>query len=245
MFIDARGIANAEIEADLCIVGAGAAGITLAIALADSNLRICLLESGGLAFRWGTQALYQGRNTGLPYFALDVCQIRYFGGNTNGWGAWCRPLDPIDFQPRPGLALSGWPLAPGELQPHYRRAIELCELPNDNFDARSWCDRCGEDKARLLPFDPTKLVPSVYQFSPPTRFGRVYRDKVRNSASIRCFVNANVLKFDTTYDATMVTGALVGTLAGNRFRVSAPLFVLAAGGIENARLLLLSNDASP
>lgn len=243
MFIDARGVAsNTEISADLCIIGAGAAGITLAQSLAESGARICLLESGDLAFRWDTQSLYQGKNVGLPYFDLDVCQVRYFGGNTNGWGGWCRPLDPIDVEPRPWMDMSGWPLSSAELARYYPRAYELCQLPTTDFDARSWCKRLDTDRARLLPFDPAKLVPSVYQFSPPTRFGRVYREAVGKAETVSCFVNANVLKLKTTCDARSVTHAEVGTLAGNRFRVTARLFVLAAGGIENTRLLLLSND---
>jgi choline dehydrogenase-like flavoprotein len=245
MFIDARGIAsNTEIAADLCIIGAGAAGITLAQSLADSGSTVCLLESGDLAFRWDTQSLYSGKTVGLPYFDLDVCQLRYFGGNTNGWGGWCRPLDPIDLQPRPWMALGGWPFSSAELAPYYPRAYALCELPTADFDAPAWCARLGSDRARLLPFDPAKLIPSVYQFSPPTRFGRAYREAIGTAGAVRCFVNANVLKLKTSCDARRVTHAEVGTLAGNRFRVAARLFVLAAGGIENARLLLLSNDVT-
>src|SRR5579872_599861 len=108
MFIDARGIpSGTEVTADLCIIGGGAAGITIARACAGSGMRICLLESGDLRFRWETQALYRGTNVGLPYFDLDVCQARYFGGNTNAWGGWCRPLDEIDVAPRPWVELSG------------------------------------------------------------------------------------------------------------------------------------------
>src|SRR6185437_10052418 len=113
-----------------------------------------------LDFRWETQSLYRGRNVGLPYFDLDVCQLRYFGGNTNGWGGWCRPLDPIDLEPRPWLGLDGWPIPGAELAPYYRRAYALCELPSDDFDAPAWRGRLGGRRARLLPFDPEKLVPS-------------------------------------------------------------------------------------
>jgi choline dehydrogenase-like flavoprotein len=243
MFIDARGVASkTEIAADLCIVGAGAAGISIARALSGSGMSICLLESGDLDFSWDTQSLYSGRTVGLPYFDLDVCQLRYFGGNTNGWGGWCRPLDPIDLEPRPWAGLAGWPIPSGELAAYYRHAYALCELPSDDFDARSWCERLKHRRARLLPFDPEKLIPSVYQFSPPTRFGRTYREAIGQAQSVRCFTNANVVKLTTSCDAGRVTHVEVATLAGNGFRVAARLVVLAAGGIENTRLLLLSND---
>jgi choline dehydrogenase-like flavoprotein len=245
MFIDARGIApNCEISAELCIIGAGAAGITLARALAGTDIRVVMLESGDLSFGWEAQSLYSGKNVGLPYFDLDLCQIRYFGGNTNGWGGWCRPLDPIDMESRPWLELGAWPFRPEALASFYSKAFEACQLPTSDFDAESWCRRIGHARATLVPFDPVKLVPSLYQFSPPTRFGEVYRGSVAKAANVTCVVNANALAIKTDRDARRVTHIEAGTLGGNRFRVSARCFVLAAGGIENARLLLLSNDVT-
>jgi choline dehydrogenase-like flavoprotein len=245
MFTDARGIAgDAELSAELCIIGAGAAGITIARALAGTAVRVCLLESGDLRFRWDTQALYRGANVGLPYFDLDVCQARYFGGNTNAWGGWCRWLDAIDMAPRPWIDASGWPIGPDALQPYAAPAIALCELPSCDFDARSWSARLDHKRARLLPFDPAKLQPAVYQFSPPTRFGRVYRAAIGAARNVNCLLNATALKLCAGADGRALAHVDAGTLAGNRFRVSARLFVLAAGGIENARLLLLSNDGA-
>ena len=102
MFIDARRLSSgAVVEADIAIIGAGAAGISLALDMTGKGLSICVLESGGLEFAWPSQSLYTGSNVGLPYYALDFCQLRYLGGSTNAWGGWCRPLDPIDFESRP------------------------------------------------------------------------------------------------------------------------------------------------
>ncbi len=116
MLIDARGIPTGTVvEADVAIVGAGAAGISLALELTDRGLAVCLLESGGTEPDWETQSLYSGRSVGLPHCALDVCQLRYLGGNTNAWGGWCRPLDAIDFEARPWVAASGWPFPIAEL----------------------------------------------------------------------------------------------------------------------------------
>jgi choline dehydrogenase-like flavoprotein len=243
MFIDARGIATGTlIDTDVCIVGAGAAGITIAREFSGSGVAVCLVESGDLQFHWSTQSLYEGRNLGLPYFGLNVCQLRYFGGNTNAWGGWCRPLDPIDFEHRPWVKHSGWPFGAGELEPYYRVAHQRCQVESPDYDPQAWMARLADPRARLLPFDPTRLEPTVYHFSPPTRFGQVYRDVIGRSENIRCLLNANVLKIRTTGDARSVTHIDVGTLCGNRLRVAAKLFVLAAGGIENTRLLLLSND---
>jgi choline dehydrogenase-like flavoprotein len=243
MFIDARRVmTGALIEADICIVGAGAAGITLAQEFAGSPVTVCLLESGDLDFNWQTQSLYTGANVGLRYFDLDVCQIRYFGGNTNAWGGWCRPFDAIDFSHRSWVPNSGWPFPAAELRHYYREAHALCQIAGDDYDPGRAAAEIGHARARLLPFDPRKLETSVYRFSAPTRFGQVYREAVRKAANIRCYLNANVLKIRTTDDARTATELSVGTLSGTRFSVTAKHFVLAAGGIENTRLLLLSND---
>jgi choline dehydrogenase-like flavoprotein len=242
MFIDARSVMSAQIEADICIVGAGAAGITLAQQFIGSSVTVCVLESGGLQFDWQAQSLYTGANVGLRYFDLDVCQIRYFGGNTNAWGGWCRPLDPIDFSHRSWVANSGWPFPAAELRNYYREAHALCQIASDDYDPARAVAEIGNRRARLLSFDPRKLEPSIYRFSAPTRFGQLYRDAVRKAANIRCYLDANVLRIKTSDDARTVNEVAVGTLSGTRFSVTAKYFVLAAGGIENTRLLLLSND---
>jgi len=243
MFIDARSVTTgAMIEADICVVGAGAAGITLAQEFIGSSVTVCVLESGGLDFGWQTQSLYTGANVGLRYFDLDVCQIRYFGGNTNAWGGWCRPLDPIDFSQRSWVANSGWPFPAAELRSYYREAHALCQIASDDYDPERAVAEIGDRRARLLPFDPRKLEASIYRFSAPTRFGQVYRDAVQKAANIHCYLNANVLKIKTSDDAKTATEVAVGALSGTRFSVVAKYFVLAAGGVENTRLLLLSND---
>jgi choline dehydrogenase-like flavoprotein len=243
MFIDARQLNNgAVVEADIAIIGAGAAGISLALELIGKGLSICVLESGGLEFAWPSQSLYTGSNVGLPYYALDFCQLRYLGGSTNAWGGWCRPLDPIDFESRPWVEQSGWPFAMSALAPFYRRAHEICQVASDDYDPAHVVAELDHPRAKPLPFDPAWLETTVYRFSAPTRFGRVYREALRQAQDLRCCLNANVLSIRTDPAARTVTRLAVGTLSGVRFEVAARHFVLAAGGIENTRLLLLSNE---
>ena len=101
MFTDARTLSPGQIlETDVCIVGAGAAGITLAKEFAGADFRVLLLESGGMGFEHRTQWLYSGENSGRPYFSQEFTRRRQFGGTTVVWFGRCRPLDEMDFEAR-------------------------------------------------------------------------------------------------------------------------------------------------
>ncbi len=243
MLIDARSLASdSPIETDICVVGAGAAGITLARHFAEKSIEVCLLESGGLELDWAAQALAKGRSVGHTYSDLDSCQLRYFGGNTNAWGGWLRGLDDIDFEKRPWVEDSGWPFGAAELAPFYREAHALCEAASADYGLTEAIARVGDRSARLIPFDEAKLESVLYRFSPPTRFGQTYRSLVKNARNIKCYLHAHALGLRANAEGRHVTGVSVGTVAGSRFSISAKIVVLAAGAIENARLLLLSND---
>src|SRR5688572_12088295 len=104
MITDARQVyPSAPVSAEVCIIGGGAAGITLALELAERGTKVVLLEGGGLSPDPLTQELYVGENLGLTRERLDESRSRYLGGSTNCWGGWCRPLDDIDFEARPWI----------------------------------------------------------------------------------------------------------------------------------------------
>lgn len=242
MLLDARRIDDgSELAADVCVVGGGAAGITIARELSrSSSLEVMLLESGGLQFDAGTQALYEGESAGRDreYFDLDACRLRYFGGTTNHWAGWCRPLDELDFDEREGIPHSGWPLRRADLDPFYRDAVPICQLPTSTFEAGDWARMTG-----TRPVPPTRDVGSaVFQVSPPTRFGEAYRPELERSRTVRVLLHANVVRVQLAEGGQVVRSARVATLSGTGFSVRARLFVLATGAVENARLLLASND---
>jgi choline dehydrogenase-like flavoprotein len=127
VFIDAHSVPQgAIVEADVCVIGAGAAGITLAHEFIGQPFRVCVLESGGFEVDGETQSLYRGENIGIPYFPLEVTRLRYFGGSTNHWNGACWPLDEIDFQERDWVPYSGWPFSKAHLDPYYERAQVIC-----------------------------------------------------------------------------------------------------------------------
>ena len=239
MFVDARSLSDGHaIESDICIIGAGAAGITLARELIGSTLRVCLLESGGFEPDSRTQALYCAKSEGLPIEA-DESRLRMFGGSTNHWTGWCRPLEPIDFEKREWVAHSGWPFDKSHLDPFYARATEVLELPSARFDAPAW--ESGEKRA--LSLTDGLAADSMFQLSPPTMFGRAYRHSIAGARNVSAYLHANVVEIITDESGARVTRLVVTTLEGKHLNASSSIYVLAAGGIENARLLLASDGA--
>src|SRR3954447_3973793 len=101
MFIDLRNLGdNSVLEADICIVGAGPAGISMARSFIGTSVDVLVVEGGDLEFDATTQALYKGESVGVPYFELDEARLRFFGGSSNHWDNWCGEFEPIDFAAR-------------------------------------------------------------------------------------------------------------------------------------------------
>jgi choline dehydrogenase-like flavoprotein len=242
MIVDARRVPSESlIDCDLCIVGAGAAGITIARELVGRPVRVVLLESGFLKPDADTQSLYAGDVSERPYFDLDAARSRYFGGTTNLWTGECRPLDAQDFERRDWVPDSGWPFGLSELLPFYQRAQSVCQLGPYRYTADDW----REHGVRPMAIEGERIRSYAFQYSPPTRFGEVYRDDVRRAPNVVTYLGANVVDLETPAPPHRVSAVKVACLAGTTFRVAARAFVLATGGIENARLLLLSDRVQP
>ncbi|PPD42012.1 MAG: GMC oxidoreductase [Methylobacter sp.] len=226
------------IDADVCIIGAGCAGITLATELNGSPLKVILLESGDLEYDEKTQSLYQGENISANPLKLEDVRLRYFGGSTNHWHGMCHPLNEIDMLPRKEIAYPGWPITLNDLIPFYVRAQKVCQLGPFVYDDENY----WRQQMNFSPLLSGNLLrTSFFQLSPPTRFGAVYREVLKKSANVEVILNANALELESSGDADHVTQVRVAHINGNTFWVKAKKFVLSAGGLETPRILLLSN----
>jgi choline dehydrogenase-like flavoprotein len=243
MFIDTRRVEEgAVVETTVCIIGGGVAGITLAMELDKQGIDVCLLESGGFNPDDDTRDLYRGEDVGeWRYNFADGSRSRFLGGSSNCWGGWCRPLDPWDFEKRDWIAHSGWPFGLSELAPYYERTHALLKLGPNNFDPEFWERSISRPDVRRMPLVSGKVRDTISQFSPPARFGKLYRETLKRSQRVRVFLYANATNIDTDSAARTVSRIQVATLTGRTMEVSAKTYVLATGGIENARLLLASN----
>src|SRR5215467_2597868 len=120
MIVDSRNITSgSNVQADLCVVGAGPAGITIAREFLNQSRRVVLLESGATTIGEATQALCRGNTTGQGYPQLHCCRRRVLGGSSSYWGGWARPLDDLDFRERAWVPYSGWPFRLDHLRPEY------------------------------------------------------------------------------------------------------------------------------
>ncbi|MBE9190513.1 GMC family oxidoreductase [Gloeocapsopsis crepidinum LEGE 06123] len=243
MIIDALTVpAETLLETDICIIGAGAAGITIARELSNQPYEVCILESGGLGYEPATQSLYEGDNVGTRYFPLKEARARYLGGSTNLWGGWSRPLDEIDFEQRSWMPYSGWPITKSELDPYYHRAQQACHLGPFEYDLAYW--QAGLAQLQMeIPSLGEEITTHLWQVIPSThvRFGEAYRTELEQARNIKTYLHANVIEIETNDTARAVTRLRVASIDGKQFCVKAKTYILAVGGIENPRLLLLSN----
>lgn len=226
-----------ETQFDVCICGAGVAGITLALKLAQS-LHVILLEGGGFAYSDESQDLYKGKTIGQEYYDLATSRLRYFGGTSNHWGGWCHPLDSYDFKPKPYVEYSGWPIERRDLEPYLKEAETILDISEDSGEGQ---DPSQEDLGDIIATS-GDFKRIGFKWSTPTRFGQKYRYDIEHKPNLVCFLNANVVDMKLFENLSKLEQVEVRDSFGNNFKVRAQSFVLTAGGIENARLLLNSNS---
>lgn len=240
MHIDSRTLENGSIiEGDICIVGSGAAGISMALQWINSQYKVILLEGGGFEVETEMQDLYKGKTTGQRYYPLQSARLHYFGGTTGHWAGFCSIYDPIDFKKRDWVPRSGWPINREDLDPYYRRAHEIVELGPYEYNFQYWQKK--EPALIPFPFDENVIWNKIWQFSPPTRFGAKYKDTILNAKNIHLYTYANVTDLSANENVTQVKQVTIKNLEGREHTVKAKYFVLACCSIQNARLLLASN----
>ena len=243
MFIDGRKLPNGHVvETDICIIGAGAVGISMALEFIGTNTSVSILESGGFEFDTKTQSLYQGRHIGVQTYPLETNRLRYFGGTTNHWAGHCRPFDEFDFSVRDWIPYSGWPVTLDEMKPYFARSQPIMGLGDYDYDSIE--EYAKKLNLKTLPLDNKRLTTVMKHQSPPTRFGKAYKNQIEKSKNVTVYLHSNVLELNSNESASQVTDIDVAVIDGPKYKVKARYFVLASGGLENPRLMLLSNSTS-
>lgn len=238
MFIDSNKIAElADNKVDVVVVGAGPAGIALSLKLAKQKKRVLLLEAGGFTPPTVKENdPYVGRVLTRPYPLADS-RLRYFGGCSNHWGGWVRPLDKEDFEENTGIPYSGWPINRQALDQYYSEAHRLCEVQEGSYSPEKIS---AVENLNLFDFDGSvDFRNSIFRFSPPTRFGDKYKNEIKNSSFIFCAVGTQLIRIERSENGKCKL--ICQDENNNSVIIQSRYYVLAMGGVENARSLLYSN----
>jgi choline dehydrogenase-like flavoprotein len=248
MLTDAEDLTDGHLlRARVCVVGAGPAGLSLADSLAGAGVDVLLLEAAGPGLPTGP--LETTRSVGTPYSVAST-RRRGLGGSARAWNiatplgapyVRLRELDALDLAPRPGLREVGWPLVLADLRPHYRDAWALFGLPPvadppqvpDASPPEAPAGATGDGEVR------------PFRFGPASAFTERLPQRLAASPRVQVVTGAVVTDVRTDTDAGTVSGLRCATRTGAALTAEAQVYVLAGGGIENARLLLASRSRHP
>jgi len=234
--------AGRTVRTEIAVIGAGPAGIVLALEMADRGHDVVLVESGGRRPNSWTQQLGDAAEWDLDLHApMALATRRQIGGASVIWGGRCVPFDPVDFDERSYAPDVRWPIISEDVLPYFG-------------DACSWL-RCGRPvfDLRQLPHLPQQLVPGLLddrrvhtsdleRWSLPTDFGAVYRKRLAGEPNLRLLTGLTCVELRTSPDDRSVQLADCRTRARVPVVLDATTYVVACGGLESTRLLLASTN---
>lgn len=241
--IDARDLnPGTVLDSDVCVIGAGVAGVTVAQELAHAGKRVCLAESGGFEPDPAVQALYGMASIGYPQRPDFMSRARYFGGSCNLWAGRSMALAPLDLTERPWVPGGAWPIDYAELARYYPAAAAVLGLPHAPVrEPDAVARHLSADERRLL--DNPDLVPTLSLWGRRAlRLGAGDARRLASMPGTTVLVSASAIELRTQESGERVAEALLKTLSGVECRIRAHQFVIACGGLETARLLLASRD---
>lgn len=225
-------------SADVCVIGTGPAGAVVAAELAHRGVDVVVVEGGGQRFGPRQADTYRGETVD-PHDPLEAVRQKRLGGTSMVWGGRCAPLDELDLGPREWMHSEGWPVTPEELAPFYRRAQRHLQAGRYEYSAA----QAGFPPVAVPPSE-TLDVDSTWRWSPPTTFAGRMR-ALAKAANVRLLVEATVVRLERDPVSGAILEAVVAPNPGVEITVGARTYVLAAGGLESARILLASDRQSP
>lgn len=225
---------------DICIIGSGAAGLTIAREFLGGLHRVVVLEGGGQRFEVPSQEPYRSQIVGLPCEGVHQGRARVLGGTTTLWAGQALPYLPIDFQEREWVPFSGWPIGRQELSPFYRRAEDLMQIPHATYDAQTWPHRKAPPS-----YDAARIVPYYSQFTAVPDFARRFRARLHQSSNVTVLTHANAISLEANEGGSGLHEVKVRSFQGRAVSIRAKFFVICCGGIDSARLLLVSDSVEP
>lgn len=232
--------AKATLTAEVAIVGAGPAGITLALELATAGHQVLLIESGGNTYSPAVQRLGDTVGDDPSHAPMSLTTRRQIGGTSNLWSGRCVPFDAVDFQDREITGNARWPISYAEMENYFPRACQWFKCGQPEFDASQIPSLAA---VSLIPGWPGGDIgaTSLERWSLPTNFGRLYKARLESSLLVTLVSDLTCTEIVCRPDGQSVEHVTARTLTGNEVQVRANRYVLASGGVESTRLLFASN----
>ena len=228
-----------ELTADICIIGGGPAAISMALSFSSTKYKVILITGGGWAQTQANSNLYQGIITPVgSHEPIESTRRRQFGGGSAVWAGRCVPFDALDFEYRSWVKESGWPISYNQLLPYFKKACSICQIGDFDFNTASVFP---DKQQEIIPgLDSAELESRhLERYSSPIHFAKDYKTQLESSLTVQVLLDAHVLELEMQNGANAISGVKIAA-GDNRAKVLAKYFVMAAGGIENARLLLAS-----
>jgi len=240
VILDAKDLGETVLApADVVVIGAGPAGIVVALEMARSGSDVLLIESGRPSYSERIQQLSDAAQYDHDLHApLSIALRRQVGGTSTIWGGRCVPYDPIDFDSRDYMESTEWPIAYEDLLPFYERACLWTSVGRPVFDTA----QAPQLSRPIVPgfIDGDVRNTTLERWSLPTNFGREYRDLLRGSKKIRLVTGLTCTEIVCAPGEARVDHLECRSLDGTVAQVRGRRYVLAAGGLEGTRLLLAS-----
>ena len=227
-------------ECDICIVGSGAAALALLTRFYNTSYQVVVIEAGGENITSENQKIYDTVTSSHPLPGAQEGRFRVFGGSTVKWGGQSLPLDPIDFTKRSWVPFSGWPISYEEVARYYPEVDDFLGLESNSYDS---------DIYKLIGKKGLKVTDDLNfrfsKWSPKPNIREKYRKKIIESSNIKLLQNANLVAINSTDSHENVDSLTITNFVHKKGKVRAKRYIIACGGIENARLLLASNQQNP
>ena len=222
-----------DINAEVVIIGSGAAGTSLAHGLSEKKHSVIILEGGKDNFSEQSQECYSGSTTDRDLtFGLKGSRLRFFGGSTNCWAGGCGELEIEDYMHREWVSHSGWPIDSSELDLYYQKTSNFLDIPRDLFNAKK-----NKDIYKIQGFDTKSLV-----YTHKVRFKNVFSSLFKKEKNVRLFLEANLFSLNREFESDRISSVTIKNFSGIKKRITGKVFVLCCGGVENARVLLNSKN---
>jgi choline dehydrogenase-like flavoprotein len=235
---------NQVLKYDVCIVGTGPAGISVAKKLLGSKKKVVILESGGIEPSVEYNELNKGENSGPRFLSLDASRSRCFGGASRIWAGVCSPFSVEDFNEKSYIPLSGWPIVKDDLVVYYKEAAEMLGISYDLFNTSNpFTNTLNGLSFPEFNRNNSLLLASIYQKSDSynRNFGDKYRKLFSNSENVDVLFHSTVTRLNTSQDGKHISNIEAEDLSNKKCTINAKNYVLAAGALENPRILLNSD----